>query len=279
MNQKKQAALVLSGGGALGAAHIGALRALENLDFDFDFYAGVSAGALICALAACGRRSAEIQRILEEVNFFSLVFDFTRMPYALLRGNKVKERLASVFEDRTFADLNRPLFIGCTDFSTGERVILNRGSITEAVRASLSVPVLFEPFYHAQEERWLVDGGLTQNFPLDIAIQHYPGTAILGIDVTASVLQPLDFSQRKSRNKARHLTMAAQRAIHILLLNQQQSLPPDPRVSRIVPDLRGYTALDVFRLAEIIEAGEKAVHEQHDDLLAKNNMPAMIGEP
>ncbi len=258
MTQKNNSALVLSGGAALGAAHIGVLKVMESRNYSFNFFAGVSAGALICALSACGKRSGEIQEILEEVNFFSLAFDFIKSPYALLRGDKVKTLLERILGNKYIQELPVPLLIGATDFSTGQRVILRRGRLSDALRASISVPVVFEPFFHPEEKRWLVDGGLTQNFPLDLAVEEYKGQVIIGVDVTASVLKPIDFTHNNSTSKTKNITAIGQRAVHILLSAQQRSLPEDPRVRKIIPDLTGFTVMDVFKLGDIIAAGERA---------------------
>ena len=258
MKVETSTALVLSGGAALGAAHVGVLKNLESRGFFFDFYAGVSAGALICALSAVGKNASEIQAILDEINFFSLAFDFKKSRFAFLRGDKVKTLIDREMGEKRIEELPVKLLIGATDFATGERIILRKGKISDALRASISVPVLFEPYYHPEEKRWLADGGLTQNFPLDLAIAEYRGKSIVAVDVTASVLKPLDFAAESPLGKTKSLAAIAQRAIHILLCNQQRDIPPDPRVHKIVPDLSAYTVMDIFKLKDIVEAGEKA---------------------
>ena len=113
-----------------------------------------------------------------------------------MSGKKVYKVLEDIYGDTTFEDLDVPLYIGATDFSTGERVIISSGKIVDAVRASLSVPLVFEPFFHPTLERWLVDGGLSQSYPIDIISKRYDGNIILGIDVGSSICPKQDFSQK-----------------------------------------------------------------------------------
>jgi NTE family protein len=260
-DQQKLAALVLSGGGALGASHIGVLKVLEERGYGFDFIAGVSAGSIIGALVSCGKTATETKQLLDEVSFFSLAFDFRKTFYALLRGDKVKEFLDRVFEGRTFADLGCKLLIGATDFSTGERVIITKGKIADAVRASISVPMIFEPFFHPDEKRWLVDGGLSQNFPLDLAVTYYQGSRIFAVDAATSFVRDMAFDQRRRKGRAKNLLQTAQRTIHIILLNQQSQFAQDQRVTEVRPHLEEYSAVDVFRLDQIVQRGEEAARE------------------
>lgn len=255
----KKVALVLSGGGALGAAHIGALKALEKKTFQPDFFAGVSAGAIIAALAACGKSGKEIEEILKKTNFFSLAFDFSTDQFGILRGEKIKKMFAELFEERDFTDLTCPLYIGATDFGTGKRVIIHSGKIADAVRASISVPVLFAPFYHKGEKKWLADGGLTQNFPLDLAIEHYQGKKIIGIDVAGNFPRNIDFTEKKAFQKIKTLRKTLERTMRIIFLNQQNCFPADKRVQIIRPPLFDFTGFDLGKLDKIIKIGEQAV--------------------
>lgn len=253
----KRAALVLSGGGSLGAAHIGAVRALQK-EYVFDFFAGVSAGAIVSASLACGKSPDEISQMLGKQNFFRLAFDFTTNKFGMLRGEKVLNILEHFFEGRDFSDLpdEMSLVIGTTDFSTGERVMITSGSIARAVRASLSVPVLFQPFFY--QDRWLVDGGLSQNFPLDTAIEQYWGDHVVGIDVATSMKREMDFSQTKMVGKMFSMRRVLERTFRVLFLNQQH-FADDERVRIIRPELANYTTIDILKLREIERQGEESI--------------------
>lgn len=250
---KKPAALVLSGGGSLGAAHIGALRHLEQ-KYKFPFLAGVSAGAIVAASIACGKTADEIMGILQKKKLLQLAFDFTKNNFGLLRGDKILTLLREFYDDRTFRDLEKgtKLYIGATDFSTGKRVTISKGNIAEAVRASLSVPILFQPCLI--EDAWLVDGGLSQNFPLDIALKKYKGDLIIGIDVATSLNESEDFSVDKFWGKLKQMQRMLERTFRIFFRNQQ-SFTIDARTHILRPDLTQYVPFDVLKLDEIAECG------------------------
>lgn len=244
----------MSGGGVLGVAHLGFLQSIEN-HYEFDSYAGVSAGAIVAACLATGKTSDEIWHIILEKNLFGLLFDFSPRNFGFFSGEKVYKILEEIFEEKTFEDLKYPLYIGATDFSTGQRITLTSGRIVEAVRASLSVPVLFEPFWHQEEKKWLVDGGLSQNFPVDTAIEQYKGDLILAIDVGSDIDTQEDFSKKKWTQKGKNLTESLIRTIRIFYKNQQTFLS-DSRVKVIRPELSHYSAADVLKIKQIYSQGQ-----------------------
>lgn len=259
-NQKKQkTALILSGGAALGAAHVGALRILEQ-HCEFDFLAGVSAGAIISAGVACGKTAAEMSELIHSQKIFRLLFDSTPNQFGFSSGKKVLELLRQTFDDRSFSDLENgvKLFIGATNFQTGEAVVLDSGSIAEAVRASLSIPGVFAPFFH--QDKWLVDGFLSKNFPIDVAIDRYKGNHILGIDTASTFDTDVDFTEKKFLGTWRNARGIGDRVMRILMKNQQPKIR-DPRVKIIRPNLGKFTTTDINHLEEIEKKGESAAEE------------------
>jgi NTE family protein len=262
----KKAALVCSGGGALGMAHLGAVEVLKNAGYDFDFFAGVSAGSIAVAGMACEKSVGDIKKLLSTKSVVSLLFEFSWNRFGILRGEKIHKILQKTFQNQRIEDLPFPLYVGATDFSNGERVFVSKGTVADAVRASMSVPVLFEPFYHKELKKWLVDGGLSQNLPLDIATEKYKGNTIFCIDVASCVAPRDDFSDtKKVFGNTKVLACMLQRTFNILFKNQQTSFKDDARVVRIQPDLDGFLSYDVFGLSNIFERGilaaRKALHD------------------
>jgi NTE family protein len=249
-------ALVLSGGGSLGMAHLGAVSVLLKKGYKFDCFVGVSAGAIMAAGFAVGKSVEEIEEQISIKKLFKLFFDFSVTDFGVIRGNKIWQFIDDFFQGISFKELKYPLYIAATDFVSGKQVILNTGSVAKAVRASLSVPVLFEPFYH--QERWLVDGGLSQNFPLDIAINKYKGDKIIGIDLVSNIKMNVDFNERKFGQKIFRLREMLERTFRIIFKNQQK-FPPDSRVEIIKPDLSDFTALSVNKLDQIKKIGEESI--------------------
>ena len=126
------------------------------------------------------------------------------------------------------------------------------------MRASVSVPILFEPFFHAELDKWLVDGGLTQNLPVDLAVEKYGGSRIISVDVATALDPNVDFTRRRKWGRARVFKDLTIRTLRIFLKSQQAALPRDPRILQIAPDLAAYGAIDVFKLDYFIEKGREA---------------------
>lgn len=120
------------------------------------------------------------------------------------------------------------------------------GKIADAVCASLSVPVLFEPYFHQETKRYLVDGGLTQNFPLDLAIEKYPDEKILGVNVANVKGLPTDFHTNKFFGRNKDLISNLQRTFKIFF-QSQQPFTPDNRVEIIEPDLSQFSSATLSR--------------------------------
>ncbi len=259
--KNKKMALVCSGGGALGMAHVGVLAELEKDGREYSFFAGVSAGAIVCAMRAVGMTTQEVYDFMINEDLFSLSLDFTRSTGALFEGEKLIEIMEKVLGNKKFEDLDVPLFIGTTDFMTGERVVLSRGKIVDAVRASCGVPAVFRPFWHKGEKRWLVDGGLTQNFPLDIAIEKFKGEMITGIDLNGSLRADFPFARESRLGSPKDIPETIARMVRIMFRAQQARMPQDERVVMYLPDLAEYSSLDIRKsvLEKIYEKGRECV--------------------
>lgn len=252
----KPAALVLSGGGALGAAHLGVLQSLKG-QYRFDFLVGVSAGAIVAGFLALDFSPQQVWDILQQTRIFSNMIDFAKNRFGLVSGDRFVQLLKEHLGDVELDQLEYPLYIGATDFTTGQRLTMDRGKLVDAIRASISVPVLFSPHYHPFYNLWLVDGGLTQNFPLDLAIDHYIGSHIIGIDVIGQINTKINFDQSKQFpiDHISNIQPVLDRSLRIMLMNQQTQFPKDQRVEVIRPPLFSYTSRDVTKMAEIYRIG------------------------
>jgi NTE family protein len=247
-------ALVLSGGWALGIAHLGALSALMCNGHTFNWYAWVSAGAIVAAGLAIGHSPEDLKETILQTKILSLAFDLTWNKAWFLSGRKVRSVLETVFGDKTFDDTNFPLTLSATNYETGERLTMNRGFIVDAVEASISVPLLFTPFYHPEYKCYCVDGGPSHNFPVDLAVQNYTGDQIIGIDVNTSLSSIYD-----EKGELQTLSVAdnLQRTFRIFFRNQL--IPDDPRITLIRPDLSNFSAVDIFHFEEIWQVGYDSI--------------------
>ncbi|MGS0893851.1 patatin-like phospholipase family protein [Burkholderia stagnalis] len=213
--------LVLSGGGARGYAHLGVLKVLEDNRIPVDCIAGTSMGAVVGGLYASGMAAADMQKRLSEVNLADIAFDVTeradlpqtsrederlyingltlgfgkngvKAPAGLVQGNRLQALLAdwtaAVPTNQPFDRLPIPYRAVATDLQTGQMVVLDRGSLPLAIRASMAMPGLFAPA--EINGRALVDGGLVSNLPVDTARQM-GANVVIAVDI-GSQLRPLD---------------------------------------------------------------------------------------
>ena len=160
--------LVLGGGGARGLAHIGVFRALEERGIDFDLVGGTSMGGFAAALIASGRSSAEVEEALRWVWIDAGPFlDYNLPIYGLVKGQRVRDRLIKIFGKRHIEDLRRPFFCMTADITHAQSVIHDRGLLYRWITVGMSIPGVAAPYPH--RGRLLMDGGLLNNLPVDIA--------------------------------------------------------------------------------------------------------------
>jgi len=207
--------LVLSGGGAKGLAHIGALKVIENSGVQIDYIAGTSMGAIVGALYASGYSADELLVLFKQANFDELIRDdfqrknkssFERkdtdkhavtlpfnnfkltIPSAISKGQNVynfyAKLLDHVKEVNDFSKLPIPFLCIATDAETGKQVILDKGYLPDAITASGAIPTLFEPVN--LDGKLLVDGGVSNNYPIDELLAK-DIDVIIGVDVQDSL--------------------------------------------------------------------------------------------
>lgn len=201
--------LALSGGGALGGAHIGILDVLSQQKIKIDCVAGTSAGALIGVLYAAGGMDA-INGFLDELTERGIVNPMHGLMLKTVDGifNDIRESLDTQIGGRNFSELDIPFFCVATDIITGEMVVIDSGNPVEAVLASCSYPGVF-PIQQV-EGRHLVDGGLVRNLPSDL-LKERDTDFIIGSSLYC--LSPLTPNQQKGRLSR---LLVAARAIEII---------------------------------------------------------------
>lgn len=173
--------LVLSGGGARGFAHIGAVAAIAEAGYTVDRLGGCSMGAFIAGMAALGLEPDGIRdRCHEELVRKTPFNDWTVPRVALIRSRKAGRMLERVFGDLQVEELPRPLFTVSADLLSSRTVVHRRGSLLEAVGASMSIPGLVPPL--ARGGQLLVDGGVLNNLPVDLMDDSHEGP-VIAIDV------------------------------------------------------------------------------------------------
>lgn len=175
--------LVLGGGGARGFAHIGLLRALEQLDIPIDICGGTSMGAFVSALIACGFDSVEIAHLARETfvenNYLN---DYTLPRVSFIKARRFLQRLHEIFGDRQIEELRRSYYCITTNLSTGAGLIHDQGPLAEWVGTSMAVPGVAPPV--AWQGDLLCDGGVVNNLPTDV-MQDLDRGVIIASSVSA----------------------------------------------------------------------------------------------
>ena len=279
--ERPRLALALSGGGARGMAHIGALRALEEAGLPVDAIAANSMGAVVGGVYATGRSAKELEEVVRSLDWASLFsgrsdrttspvlrrddrygdllgvrFDGkgARLPGGLLAEHRVNRFLIEHLSPVSYGvggDFDRlpiPFRAVATDLKDGERVILARGDLARAVRASMSIPVFFPPV--AWEGRLLVDGLIVDNLPTGVA-RTFDAVVTVAIDVGSPELEPEEYETS--------LGVASQ-VSDLLGGRRNRDFKAEPDVY-VRPDLGKHSATDYSGFEALIRAGYAATRE------------------
>jgi NTE family protein len=179
--------LVLSGGGARCFSHIGGLKALEEKGITPSAIAGSSSGAIIGALYAAGLDADTLYEIVKKLNYAD--FWTTGVKGGFISHDGLAE-LVDSHAPKTFEELKIPLAVTTVDIQSGELIVLQRGLLAPAACASNAFPGLFAPVKHL--DRYLMDGGILNNFPIDI-IRTMTTDPVIAFDATVSDKRKIDF--------------------------------------------------------------------------------------
>ncbi len=174
--------VVLGAGGARGLAHIGVLRAMEEIGIPVDFIGGTSIGAVIGAVYAVKRDSRAVQYFWEKG--FRSLRDYTWPLISLMKGKRLNQNLRFVLEGFQIEDLRLPFFAVATNLSQSERHVSRRGGLFEAVRASASLPGVFPPCLQETGD-YHVDGAVVDSVPAEVMRSVFGGGPLIAVDVSS----------------------------------------------------------------------------------------------
>ncbi|MEJ7685929.1 MAG: patatin-like phospholipase family protein [Variovorax sp.] len=263
--------LVIGSGSVKCAAALGVVKVLTEAGIRIDRVVGCSAGALFAAATAFGHDTAaatdiavrtwtrDISSRPNRLNYLRLLaprlFRFKVDSFGLRRDDALMDRLHGVFGDKRIEDSTIPLHITATDFSTGELVEISKGSLVDAIRASLALPLAFAPV--RINGRLLVDGYLADPLPLSVAMRHGAGV-IVGVGFESpyqdNVRSAGRFAFQLGAIMANNL-LKAKLAFH--------SIAHHSEVIVILPEFKQRIRLfDTAKLPYIVEEGEQAALQQ-----------------
>jgi len=290
-NNKKdlKVGLVLSGGGAKGFAHIGVLKVLDELGVRIDYIGGTSAGAMIGALYSSGYTALEIDSIFKSYDFNELIQDkiprsqYTLyqkensekyalslplknwkigLPLALSKGQNILNELTKltkhVHQIKDFKKLPIPFYCVATNIETGDKVVLEEGFLPIAIKASSAFPSLLEPV--EIDGKLLVDGGIVDNFPIDI-MQEKDVDIIIGVDV-----------QDKLENRE-NLDSAPKIIMQIISFQMYKAVEDHKERTDVYlhPNISPYNVLSFDKLYGLIDEGERVTRNEREYLEAIAN--------
>jgi len=290
---------VLSGGGAKGMAHIGVLKVLEEVGLEPDYITGTSMGSIVGGLYAIGYSAEEISEMIDTIDWGTVLtnevpsnqvimrrkHEYRRfilempiydgkpeLPSGLIEGQKLSELFSELSWSQAgvddFHDFPYPFTCIGTDILKGERVELNTGDLSSAMRASMAIPSVFTAVVR-DSNHILVDGGVMRNFPVQEAVD-------MGADIIIGVY--VGFDNHMKPEQLRSMTSVITRTS--LLSGAHDVESQIPLVDyMIVPDLQGFTASSFSSGREIITRGEAAAREQIDVLRALADSVNSLGVP
>ncbi|MGO3999860.1 patatin-like phospholipase family protein [Pseudomonas fluorescens] len=274
--------LVLSGGAARGLAHIGVLKALEEQGIKIDAIAGTSMGAVIGGLYASGYKIDELEKLALRIDWQQALSDappradvpFRRkqddrdflvkqklsfrddgslgLPLGVIQGQNLslllESLLAHTSDTRDFDKLPIPFRAVATDIASGEKVVFRKGHLPQVIRASMSIPAVFAPV--ELDGRLLVDGGMTDNIPLDVARE-------MGVDV--AIVVDIGTPLRSRKQLATVVDVLNQSITLMTRRNSEEQLAAlHPNDVLIEPPLASFGVTDFGKAEEMIDAGYRA---------------------
>lgn len=280
---------MLSGGGARGMAHIGVLKVLEELRVPIDAIAGTSMGAIVGGLHASGMSASEIEEVMSSIDWQDAFRDRTArsklafrrkqddqnflvrlplgfkggkflLPRGLIQGQKLNQMLRSLTAPVTlvedFDELPIPFRAVATDLESGQPVVLDSGDLATAMRASMSAPAVFSPVEF--ENRLLVDGGIVENLPIEVARQ-------MGVDLLIVVDVSFPLLPRSQLTSALEVSNQML-AIFVRRDAERQRATLTERDIVIDPPLGDITSVHFHRVRQAIAAGVKAAQDMAPQL-------------
>jgi NTE family protein len=290
-------ALALSGGGARGIAHIGALRALEEVGIPVDAIAANSIGAIVGGIYATGRNAAELERIVRSMDWASLFsgrpdrrtlpvarredryastagvnlgWKKVKLPRGLLAEHRVNRFLIENLAPAGYAaggDFDRlpiPYRAVAADLADGEPVVLAQGDLARAVRASMSIPLLFPTVeWHGRQ---LVDGMIVNNLPINVA-RAFGAAVTVAIDVGSLPLEPPEYESGFG---------VAARVTDLLARRRYRDFSADADVL-VRPDLGRHSATDYSAFEKLIETGYEATKASLPAIREKLAVAGVVG--
>jgi NTE family protein len=266
----KKVGLALSGGAARGLAHVGVLSVLQQESIPIDMIAGTSAGAVMGAIFAWNQDTDRMIEQALDTNWkkFGTMVDPSFPKTGLIKGRKVKKLISTFIPDNVkFRDLQIPVACVATDIDTGEEIVINKGIVLDALRATVSIPGIFTVV--KREGRYLVDGGLTTPVPVNV-VRNMGADFIIAVNVNPDVTGRMGKTsrQRIEAKKEPNIFQVMMQSIYITTHSLALNNMADSDIV-IEPDLANIGASEFQRAPELVELGTQAAREAIPEIKRK----------
>jgi NTE family protein len=269
-NHKKKIGLALSSGAARGLAHVGVLQVLQDENIPIDVVAGTSAGAVMGAIYASGQDARLMVERAIEAGWKKMapLIDPSFPRTGFIKGGKITRLLSSFLGgDIDFSDLRIPFACVATDINTGEEIVIDKGRVLEALRASISIPGIFTVV--KREGRHLVDGGLTTPVPVNV-VRRMGADFVIAVNVNPDVSARMGKSgrERVKAHKDPNIFQVMVQSIYITTYSLAQVSLSNADVV-IEPDLADIGAGDFHKVSEMITRGQSAARKAMPEIKKK----------
>lgn len=243
----KKVGLALGGGAVLGAAHIGVIRALEEMDIKISYVTGTSIGAFVGALYAFGNTSKDIEEIALKLSWMD-ISGLALFQSGLLSNAKLGDLLGESLGEKKIEDAEIPLAVIATDITNGDKIVLDKGPVAQAVMASTCIPGVFGPVKF--DDKLLVDGGIVENIPID-TVKNTGADYVIAVDLNAI----------KTYNKPDSILDVIINSFHFTL-KAAAKFQTENADLLITPDLSKFNMVSTDQIKDLIEQGYKDAKEQ-----------------
>ena len=266
----KKVGLALSGGAARGFAHVGVLRVLQKEGIPIDMIAGTSSGAIMGAAYAWSQDTVRMTKDALEAGWKKKapLIDPSLPKTGFIKGKKIQDLISNYVGGYIkFSDLKIPFACVATDIDTGEEIVIDSGSVPEALRASISIPGIFTVV--KREGRYLVDGGLTTPVPVEV-VRNMGADFIIAVNVNPDVSGRLGKTSQKrvTAHKEPNIFQIMMQSVYITTYSLVRNALENADIV-IEPDLAYINAGDFNRARELITRGRQATEEAIPEIKRK----------
>ncbi len=266
---KKRIGLALGSGGPRGLAHIGVIKVLKENGFDISIIAGSSIGSLVGGAYAITQSIEEVEKMAMSTDMktiLGILFDPT-VKSGLIRGEKITKFINKILGDPNIESLKTPFIPVATDFGSGKPTVFEKGSFVETVRASISIPFLFQPVLI--NKKLYVDGGLSMQVPVR-PLKEKQADIIIAVNLAENAYNKKDFSINGLVRSPIGLYKIAVNSIGILEINLARENCREADIT-VSPDVQNVGWDSFWKPKNVIKQGEMAMQKKLPKLIRMLN--------